>query len=80
MTAIILRYSDVVTFCKTALGEKYAPPAGYTWWDTFWALTKRRKWPKHPQANVLKALGLNLPFNRAGKNISPFTTKITINQ
>ncbi len=80
MTVIKLRYSDVVTFCQKALGEKYSPPAGYTWWDTFWALTKRRKYPAHPQADTFKAFGLALPYDRMGKNISPFTTKITINQ
>lgn len=75
-----LRYSDMVKFCKKALGKEFKPAAGYTWNDVFLALTKRKKWPKHPKQRLLKQLGLNLPYELAGRNISPFNTKIIFNQ
>lgn len=74
-----IRMSDAVSFVKQVLGQDYKPPAGYTWWDVFWALTKRKRYPKHPQAEQLKSLGLKIP-NMTGRNISPYTTRVVINQ
>ena len=65
---IHLRESDMVSFCKKALGISQ-PPAGYDWIAVYRALTKGRKAPQPPRI-VVKALKLSGIKPRAGRRIT----------
>ena len=64
---IYLRYSEMVSFCKKALGTSQ-PPEGYDWIAVYRALTRNQRTPQPPPIVVrsLKIAGLR---PRAGRRI-----------
>lgn len=72
-----IRYSEMVKFCKSALGEDYNPPSGYDWIDVWWAITKRKKYPPHKDKLVREVAEQS---QRTGFNIAPFSTVISMGE